>query len=155
LHIEAPAPCGGHDLTWFKLAVGESLATFDSTHTDICTQIQVSRKFSLGDCDFKRASAGNGWDSILSGKSYLSPGSRFIRNHPARHRDLKYRHQVKALLQMTRDSRWIVTRIEWTSSGRNVGHSNSLQIVTGMNGTRVLHFAFPPTPTMEPNKLRL
>src|SRR5262249_32863095 len=78
LNIEASAPGGGDNLAWIEMALGESLAAFDSSDANIGAQIQICGKFSLGHGNFKGPSAGHGGDSMFSGQGYLHPGHAFI-----------------------------------------------------------------------------
>jgi hypothetical protein len=85
LNIEAATLCGGDNLTWIEMALGESLTAFDSSDSDVRAQIQVRRKLSLGHGYFERPSACHGWDSMRARQRDFHPGCAFIRNHPAGH----------------------------------------------------------------------
>src|SRR5262249_55416317 len=112
LHLESTAVGRRDNLAGFEIALGESLTAFDPTYTDVCAKVEVRRKFSLDHGDLKRSAAGHRGDTIFMGKRDFSSGSRFVGNQPARHRDFEYRHQMETLLQMARDRRWVVARIE-------------------------------------------
>src|SRR5262249_26481731 len=93
LNFESSALCGGNYLFGLEINFRESLSAFDSSCTDVGTEVQVGCKFSLHDCNFKWSSACNGRDSIPAGKGDFSSRGTFFCNHPAGHRDLEYRHQ--------------------------------------------------------------
>ena len=67
LDIEAATLCGGNNLSWIEIALGESLAAFNSRYSDVRAEVQVCRKFSLSYGDFKRPSACYGGDSMRAG----------------------------------------------------------------------------------------
>ncbi len=150
LDVETAAPCCSDNFTRVEFAFRESLAAFDSIDAEVCTQIQISRKFSLGYGNFKRSSTGNGRDAIHAGQIDFSPGRALVRNHPARHGNLEYRYQMRALLQVTSNSRGIVTWIERTSGGRDFRNSDSFQIIRCVNGTDILHFLFSSRRAIHP-----
>src|SRR5215471_9839182 len=85
LNVEAAALRGADNVTRMELALGETLPAFDSSHADIGAQVEVCRKFSLRDSNFKWSSACDGRDAIRAGHRNLHPGRAFIRNHPAGH----------------------------------------------------------------------
>ena len=101
LNVETAALCGCDDLTRVQRVLGETLAAFDSSDSDVRAEIQVRRKFSLSHSDFKRPSARDGRDPVRASQRDFRPGRVFIRHDPARHRDLERGHQMGALLQVT------------------------------------------------------
>ena len=100
LNVESATPGGSHNLFWIEMALGESLAAFNSRDPDVRAKVQVGRKFSLSHGNFKRPSACYGGDSVRTGRSDFHPGGTFIRNHPAGHRDLQARNKVPTLFNM-------------------------------------------------------
>ena len=41
LNLEATAPGSSHNLSWIEMAIGESLATFNSSYPDVRTEVQI------------------------------------------------------------------------------------------------------------------
>ena len=58
LDLETTAVRRRDNLPRFQIGVGESLSALDATDTNVRAKVEVCRKFSLSDSDFKRSAAG-------------------------------------------------------------------------------------------------
>src|SRR5947209_2191945 len=72
----------------------EALPTFDACNTEVCAQVKVCLKLSLGHGYLKRTTSCNRRYIMSARRRYLPPRCCLVSNLPARHRYLQRSHEV-------------------------------------------------------------
>src|SRR5712691_5598854 len=132
-----------HNLTWIEIGIRKPLAAFDSRDANVRAEIEVCRELPFADGNFKWTSSRDSRNANPLCRVDLAARARFIGHDPARHRYFQNRDEVSALLQMSFQSQWVITRIKGARGRRDLGYADQFQVILRVkfpgSGNRVQH----------------
>jgi hypothetical protein len=128
LNLQAPLGRQLHNLAGLAIHVREAFTALDARDPEIRAKVEVGRELMLCHGDLEGASACHCRDVMLTGGGNFPSRRLLVGNHPAGHRNLQDRKQVRALRQMTFNCDRVISRIKRACPGRQFFDSNPSEI---------------------------